>query len=987
MPDIRESYIGFGYQPAAAKLQQLMPNQVRRVLLVSSLYDSFILEEDGRLADLLGHAYKQRDLGYVPTMFQVTGGQAALEELKNSSYDLVVVVQRLGDMDPFTFGKKAKELKDGLPVVLLAYDTPELQRLRDMDDQSSLDRIFVWQGDGRILAGIIQYVEDARNAAHDTELLGLKNILVVEDSVRFYSAYLPLIFDELWGQTARLLQENLTYTQRALRQRARPRVLLATDFEQALKMLQEYSGHLLGLITDVRFPRDGVENPEAGLELVKRVRQSDPHLPILVQSSEPAIRDRLPPYGVTYLDKNTPTLHADFRAFLLECLGFGDLVFSEGGQEIARLSTLSDLSFVLDRLPDHVLRDRLADGSIVRWLMARTELDLAGVFAAAAGFELADAKAVRQRIARSIYDLRSLSHRGSLVSFTRSFFKDPALFSRIGSGSIGGKARGLAFIDKVLTDKLEPGKFPGVGITIPKTVVLGTDVFDAFIKDNGLLSYALGEGSDVRIANRFIHSDLSARVVGDLRDFIAEIKNPLAVRSSSLLEDALYQPFAGVYATKMLPNNQPDTDARFLNLVNAIKFVYASAFFQQAKAYIEATGHRAEEEKMAVIIQEVVGRKRSGRFYPDFSGVARSYNYYPVGHAKPEDGVVNLALGLGKTVVDGGLSLRFTPAYPQILPQFNTVKDMLDNSQRHFWAIDMQHPASTAFAEEDQYLARLDLAAAESDGVLDFLASSYDHESDCLRDGLTHPGPRVISFAHILKNEVMPLAKVLDFLLRTAEQAMGCPVEMEFACCLDPKNALPAGFGFLQVRPLVVSDELVRVDLAGHAAGELFLYSSQVLGNGVVKDLADIVYVRPGGFSAARTPDIAREVARLNQRLRAEDRHYILIGPGRWGSSDPWLGVPVNWSQITNVRSIVEVSLPGFVIDPSQGSHFFQNMTSLRIGYFTIPLDPAQGKLDWQWLESLPAVEETEHVRLVRLEQPLEVRIDGRSGRGLVLKG
>lgn len=963
-----------------------MPFQVRRVLLISSLYDFFIMEEDGRLQDVLGQAYKSRDLGYVPTIRQVTGGQAALDELSKNGYDLAVLVQRLGDMDPFEFAKRAKEAAPGLAVVLLAYNTPELDRLVERPDVRVLDRIFVWQGDGRILSAIIQHIEDARNAAHDRDLLGLRSILLVEDNPRFYSTYLVDLYDSLHRLTGSLLSEDLSYTQRSLRQRARPKVLLAVSFEEAEAEVGQHGDSLLGVITDVRFKRSGIEDPTAGLELAKLIRRSHPNLPILIQSSEPAIETVAAELGASFLDKGSPSISAGIQAFLNSRLGFGDLEISDGSGTSYRLSSPQDLNFVLERAAGDLIQRCLSDGSLVRWLHVRTELDLVQLFSQAEGFALSQTEEVRKNLLRSMADLKALSHRGSLVPFTRSFFRDPALFSRIGGGSIGGKARGLAFIDRVLNEKLGQDMFPGVQVSIPKTVVLGTDIFDAFIQENRLLDFALSETSDVRIVNRFIHADLSARVVGDLRDFIAEARTPLAVRSSSLLEDALYQPFAGIYATKMIPNNQADTDARFLSLVNAVKFVYASAFFQRARAYIEATGHRPQEEKMAVIIQEVVGRRRGQRFYPDFSGVGRSYNYYPVGHAKPSDGVVNVALGLGKTIVDGGVSLRFTPAYPQVLPQFGTSRDMMDNAQRRFYAIDLSQSASTAFAEEDQYLVQASLDVAEADGALDFLASTYDFESECLRDGLTSPGPRIISFAHILKNEIMPLAPLCDFLLRVSEEAMACPVEIEFACVLDPKTAVPASFGFLQVRPLVAPEELVRVDLNNIERSRLLLYSDQALGNGTIKGLCDIVFVRPEGFDASHTPEIAREVGVLNARLKKEDRHYLLIGPGRWGSSDPWLGVPVDWSQITNVRTIVEVSLPNMNVDPSQGSHFFQNMTSLRIGYFTVPQDPARGHIDWPWLESQPLLERTDHLSLVRLAQPLEVRIDGRTGRGLILK-
>jgi hypothetical protein len=556
----------------------------------------------------------------------------------------------------------------------------------------------------------------------------------------------------------------------------------------------------------------------------------------------------------------------------------------------------------------------------------------------------------------------------------------------IGSGSIGGKARGLAFMDRILARYFDPEKFPGVTVSIPRTLVLGTDMFDDFMKENDLLPQAVADYSDSHMANLFIKASLPGKTVGDLRDFIKNVKVPLAVRSSSLLEDSLYQPFAGIYATKMLPNDQASDDIRFLNLVNAIKFVYASTFFRQAKSYIGSTPHRIEDEKMAVVIQPVVGKIHQDSFYPDFSGVARSYNYYPVGQAKPEDGVVNVALGLGKTVVDGGVSLRFTPAFAGILPQFTSIKEMFNFSQRDFYAIAMRHAASIAFLEEDQYLVKFGLERAERDGILQYLASTYSRENDAVYDGVSFPGPRIINFAHILKNEIFPLAKIVIDLLKLSSEAMNCAVEAEFAVTLDAENVFPAQFSILQVRPLVVQDELVKVELDDRKKEFAFCYSDRVLGNGVSQTVRDIVFVKPSAFDAAQSPQIAVEVDKLNSRLREGSIPYLLIGPGRWGSTDPWLGIPVKWSQISGVKVVVEASLPNMNVDPSQGSHFFQNMTSLRIGYFTVPLDRAHGFIDWPWLEALPPVSETPFLKHVRLAEPLTVMIDGRKSQGVILK-
>lgn len=963
-----------------------MPYKVRRVLLVASLYDAFMLEEDGRLPDLLGRAYKQRDLGYVPTLTRVAGGQAALNALQSAEFELVVSIMRLGDMDPFTFGRKVKDIRPGLPVVILAYNTPELQRLMEADDRSAVERIFVWQGDGKILTGIIQYIEDLKNAEHDTRLAGVQNLLIVEDSIQFYSAYLPLLFDELWDQTDRILQEGLTYTQRALRQKARPKVHLATDFEEASRVYHQFKGHLLGVITDVRFPRDGRPDPEAGLDLARMIRGEYPHLPILIQSSEPGTDDPARLLDVEFVAKSSKTLVNELRENLLR-FGFGDLVFLDTGQhEVGRVTSPAALAATIDHLPDDVLLESMRRGDIQRWLLARTEFELAKALDSPPIAGTQDPPALRSLIRQALADSRQKSREGSIVPYSRAFHEEQVRFSRMGGGSIGGKARGLAFINRVLAANLREDEFPGVALAIPRTLVLGTDVFDAFIRDNHLLDFAANETSDRRIASTFIQADFPVTLVGDLRSFIRQVKVPLAVRSSSLLEDALYQPFAGIYATKMLPNRHFDDDSRFRELAAAVKLVFASTYFRTAKAYIESTNHRIEEEKMAVIIQEVVGQQHGDRFYPHFSGVACSYNYYPVSYAKPQDGVANLAIGLGKTVVDGGFCLRFTPAFPRVLPQFGTVTDMLDNSQREFYAITMKETFSKALDDEDEYLLKLPVSVTERDGTLTWIGSTYNRENDRVYDGISSPGPRIVNFAHILKNEVFPLSKILQKLLRMAEDAMGCPVEMEFAVTLGSREALPARFGFLQVRPLVVSDELVQVNLAEHSAGAAIGYSDKVLGNGVIKTVADIVFVKPGTFDAAKSPLIARQVDQLNARLRSERRPYLLAGPGRWGSSDPWLGIPVNWGQINGVKVMVEVSLPNMNVDPSQGSHFFQNMTSLRIGYFTISHEGRDTFLDWPWLESQPVAEETEFLKHLRFDTPIEVQIDGRNGHGVILK-
>jgi CheY-like chemotaxis protein len=964
-----------------------MPYQVKKFLLVASLYDYFMLEEDGRLQELLLKTYQQWNLGYIPQFLRINGGENALQVIKNEKFDLIIVVMRLGDMDPFTFGRLVKEIDPLLPVIGLAFNTPELKRLLEIDDGTAVERIFVWQGDGRILLGILQYIEDRKNAVIDIQFGGFQSILLIEDDIDFYSSYLPIVFSVLRELTEQLLKDDLTFAQKLKRQNGRPRIQLATSYEEATAIFEHSKNNLLGIITDSSFPENKILNPTAGLMFVKKVLSVLPNLPILLQSSEPAAEVMAQKAGIGFLSKNSPTLLHDLKKFLSSSFGFGDLVIKDDRVAVeSRVININQLFSIVAGLPDIDLRKIVNRGDLDRWLRARTEFELANTIQVFISQTSGPVLELGGQLKKIIADFRTASHRGSIVAYSRYFHEDYSQFSIIGSGSIGGKARGLAFLDKILANNFDQGQFPKTEIAIPRTVVIGTDMFDDFIKENNLLTFAVENHSDNHIVNRFINASLPAKMVGDLRDFIKHVRVPLAVRSSSLLEDSLYLPFAGIYATKMLPNDQYGDDIRFLNLVNAIKFVYASTFFRQAKSYINSTPHRIEDEKMAIVIQPVVGTLYRDCFYPDFSGVARSYNYYPVGQAKPEDGVVNVALGLGKTVVDGGVSLRFTPAFAGILPQFTSIKDMFSFSQRDFYAVSMKHTASVAFLEEDQYLVKQGLERAEKDGVLQYLASTYSRENDAVYDGISFSGPRIINFAHILKNEIFPLAKILQCLLKLSSEAMDCPVEIEFAATLDAANVFPAVFSILQVRPLVVNDELVKVELAATQNEFALCYSDQVLGNGVSQIIQDIIFVKPTIFAAAKSPEIAIEVDNLNSKLRAENIPYLLIGPGRWGSTDPWLGIPVKWSQISGVKVIVEVSLPNLNVDPSQGSHFFQNMTSLRIGYFTIPLNSANGFIDWPWLEGQPALNETTFLRHVCLAQPLKVMIDGRKSQGIILK-
>lgn len=984
--DISGKIFSFSEDLFEPELHNLMSFKVRKVLLVASFYDYFMLEEDGRLTDLLGQDYKEHDLGYVPILQQIDDGESALKELETNDFDLVITLMRLKDMDPFVFGRRAKRIKPDLPVVILSYNKPDLQKTIESTDNASIDRVFVWQGDGKILVAIIKYIEDMKNARLDNEIAGVQSILLVEDSVQFYSKYLYTLYDELWYHIDRLLKENSTYTERRIRQRKRPKVLLATNYDEALDIYNSFKGNLMGIITDLGYPVDGERAPDAGLKFARLVRSEFPTLPILIQSSETNRRQDAEAINASFLNKNSPTLSEDFRHGLNDLFLFHSLVFRDKDcKMIARATDIPTFLKVLNSVPDDVIKFYLDEGLITRWMRSRTNFLLAEKVDEMPrdGAEGELRTRLSSTIRKHVWD----SYQGSISRYTPSIFKVFSNLCKIGNGSIGGKGRGLAFIDRILAAFFDKTEFEDIDVSIPPTVLIGTDFFEEFLFKNELHKFAIEEEhTDEEITRRFVGARLPDELQEHLSELVIQMTAPIAVRSSSLLEDTLYQPFAGIFITQMLPNNEPREEDRQKKLEDAIKLVYASTFFKQARSYIENTAHRVEDEKMAVVIQEVIGKQHGDFFYPDFSGVGRSYNYYPFGEAKPEDGTVNLALGLGKSIVDGGASIRYTPAYPGVLPQFANIQDMLSNSQKEFWAINLKDGTVNGIDKEDQFLLKRDISDAEADGVLDFIASTYSWDNDQIYDGIGRPGPRIVTFAHILKNEIMPLSRLLIDLMNLCEQAMGCPIEIEFAVNLDSQRALPARFGFLQMRPIVDKDELVEIRFEDYSKSSMLCCTDSALGNGVLKEIQDIVVIRPEKFDAAKTPQMAEEVGQMNMMLKDKERPYILIGPGRWGSTESWLGIPVKWGQIDGAKVIVEAALETMNPDPSQGSHFFQNITSLRIGYFSVPLQNDERFVDWDWLQQQKSQTETEYVKHILLESPVRVMIDGRKGSGIILK-
>jgi CheY-like chemotaxis protein len=968
--------------------QELMLHKVENILLVSSLYDSFILSEDGQLSETVLGKFLDLNLRHTPGLTRVSSGAEALALAEDRErFNLIITSMNVGDMDALTLARRVKEAGLPTPVVLLAYDNRELNDFIQQNDVSDIDRIFLWQGDVRILLAIVKCVEDQMNAAHDVGVLGVQAILVIEDRIRYYSSFLPMIYTELMQHSHNLLPEGINVSQKLLRVRARPKILLCTTFEEAWSYFTAYQDNILGVISDVEFPKNGVLERLAGAEFARKVRDLQPDIPVMLQSSFPENEALAGSVGASFLLKGSPTLLGQLREFMVERLGFGDFVFRlPGGTEIGRAADLKALETQLQIVPAESLGFHGERNHFSNWLKARTEFALAHKLRPRKVSDFPTLEDLRRDLIESIREYRQDRDRGIVADFDRNTFDASSSFSRIGGGSLGGKARGLAFVNLLLHEYRIRNRFKGVVVSVPPSVVLGTDVFDQFLERCRLRDFAIHCTDDEALVRRFLAADFGEEVRRDLASFLDLIRYPLAVRSSSLLEDSKYQPFAGIYATYMVPNNHPDPRVRLEQLLEAIKRVYASTFGSHAKTYLKSTPYRLEEEKMAVILQKVVGSPRGGRFYPDFSGVARSHNFYPISPMTTEDGIAAVALGLGETVVDGGACIRFCPRYPQHIVQFSSVKGILQNSQRHFYALRLDGGESPGEGLSSMTPIRFGLEAAEEDGALAPLASTYSPENDAVYDGLSRPGVRLVSFAPILKHGLFPLAEVLELLLKIGEEGTSSPVEVEFAVNLAAPSGAPKEFGFLQLRPLALSREFVELDLGGVEPGSLVCRSSSVLGHGKIEEIHDVVVVDFHRFERDRSREVALELARFNAELTESERPYLLIGVGRWGSADPYLGIPVTWDQIGGARVIVEAGFRDFRVTPSQGTHFFQNLTSSNVGYFTVNPDAGEGFVDWEWLERQPAVAEAGWVRHLRFHRPVVVKMNGKKNQGVILK-
>lgn len=964
---------------------ELMARKVREILLVASPYDAFILEEDGSLASRIINEYSGLNLSHPPRVTRTASAEEAVGLLAHRAFDLVLTMPFLDDMDACTMGRRIKDRRPDLPVILLAHSLRSLQPLPE--DRRGIDKIFIWTGNSDLLLAIVKSVEDRLNVATDTRKAQVRVLILVEDSPVYYSSFLPLIYKEVVRQTQAVLGSGLNEEHRLLKMRARPKILHAASFEEAQALYERYRDNVLGVLCDTKLPLEGRLDSQAGLHLLKRMRAEMFDLPLLMISCEPGNQPAAEGIPAVFLDKNAPNLLGEIRKFFLSHLGFGDFVFrAPDGAEIDRASNLAELEQKVARVPAESLRYHAERNHFSNWLMARSEISLGSTFRSVQASAFAHPEELRGYIRASLRRLRIMRQKGVVAQFDAARFDAEVMdFVKIGKGSLGGKARGLAFVAALLQQNAAIHEhFPEIVIRLPQTLVIATDAFEAFVERNHLADLAQEDLGDREIAARVVAAELPPELVRDLEAFLAQVRHPLSVRSSSLLEDAQFQPYAGLYDTCMIPNNHPDPGVRLAQLLRAVKLVYASTFYEGPRTFARTTAAQPQQEAMAVIVQELAGQTYGDFFYPAISGVAQSQNFYPVAGMRPEEGIAHIALGIGKTVVEGERTLRFAPRYPEVLPQFAGVQGMLDNAQRTFYvlpmALDAAEPAFGAMTN----LMRRRVEDAEEEPPVRMLASTFIPEENRIRDSGYLTGPKVLTFAPVLKYDLFPLPGLLRELLDLCRRGMGYPIEIEFAVNLQQDRRRRHEFFFLQLRPMVSGEHHLEVRITPADEAEAFCRSGQVLGNGVSETIRDIVFVKPEDFQAGATARMAEEVGGLNRALSAEQRPYLLVGPGRWGSADPWLGIPVKWRHISGVGAIVELRNAQLNVEPSQGSHFFQNITSIGIPYITVN-ENGDDRFDWEALRGCPVVQETEFLRHVRRERPLKLKIDGKSGRGVII--
>jgi phosphoenolpyruvate synthase/pyruvate phosphate dikinase len=964
----------------------LMNKRIYNVLLIATKYDSFMLEDDGRVDEQIFNEYTSLSLRYPPRFTQVTTEEEALNELKNRNFELIICMPNMDNRDIFAAASEIKVHYPNIPIVVLTPFSKEVSKRIANEDLSAIDYVFSWLGNSELLLAIIKLIEDKMNAPDDTASVGVQIILLVEDSIRFYSSALPHLYKFVLEQSQMFAKEALNDHQRTLRMRGRPKIKLARNYEEAVRIFDQYRDNMLGIISDMSFMHNGVKDPYAGYKFGQYVRKTGLIIPFVLESSEASNHVYAKELNASFIDKNSKSYPQDLKKKIMQRFGFGDFVIlnPHTKEEIMRIKDLKDLQKKVFQIPDDSLVYHLSRNHFSRFFYSRAMFPPAEVLKHVDVSDYKDMDEARKLIFDLIVQYRRMKNTGVVAVYQKDRFDEYSNFARIGDGSLGGKGRGLAFIGAMVKryPKLESDNF---AVNIPKTVVICTDIFDEFMETNELYPVALGDADDETILRYFLRASLPSRLIEDLMAFFDVVKSPIAVRSSSLLEDSHYQPFAGIYSTYMVPKIEEKYDM-LRTVSDAIKAVYASVFYKDSKAYMTATSNLIDQEKMAIVLQEVVGSRYNDHFYPTMSGVARSLNFYPIGNEKAEDGIANIALGLGKYIVDGGQTLRFSPRHPHSILQMSTMDFALRETQTRFYALDLKNMAE-AFSVDDAFnLVKLGLKDAEAEGSLKYIVSTYDPYDQIIRDGYYPGGRKILSFVNILQHDVFPLADTLDQILRIGQQEMGRPVEIEFAVNMDPSDHTRATFYLLQIRPIVDNKEIMDEDLSLVKNEETILSSTSVLGHGIVGDVQDIIYVKTGAFNSSNNQLIAYEIEKMNRSFTDQEKGYVLVGPGRWGSSDSWLGIPVKWPHISNARVIVECGLENYRVDPSQGTHFFQNLTSFGVGYFTVNPFKGDGWFDEAFLNAQPAVEETEYLRHVRFDAPITIKMDGKKSLGVVLK-
>lgn len=963
----------------------LMNKRIYNVLLIATKYDAFMLEDDGRVDEQIFNEYTSLSLRYPPRFTQVTTEAEALAELSNRNFELIICMPNMDNRDIFAAAKEIKIHYPNIPIVVLTPFSKEVSKRMAQEDLRAIDYVFSWLGNSELLLAIIKLIEDKMNAPDDTAV-GVQIIMLVEDSVRFYSSALPHLYKFVLEQSQMFAKEALNGHQRTLRMRGRPKIKLARTYEEAVRIFNQYRDNILGIISDMSFMHDGVKDPYAGYKFGQYVRKTGMIIPFVLESSEASNSVYARELGASFIDKNSKSYPQDLRKKIMQRFGFGDFVIldPQTKEEIMRITDLKDLQRKVFQIPDDSLVYHLSRNHFSRFFYSRAMFPPAEVLKHVDVSDYKDMDEARKLIFDLIVQYRRMKNSGVVAIYQKDRFDEYSNFARIGDGSLGGKGRGLAFIGAMVKryPKLEYENF---FVTIPKTVVICTDIFDEFMETNELYPVALSDVDDETILKYFLRASLPSRLIEDLMAFYDVVKGPIAVRSSSLLEDSHYQPFAGIYSTYMVPKVE-DQYEMLRTLSDAIKAVYASVFYRDSKAYMTATSNLIDQEKMAIVLQEVVGSRYNDRFYPTLSGVARSLNFYPIGNEKAEDGIANVALGLGKYIVDGGITLRFSPRHPHNILQMSTMDFALRETQTRFYALDLKNLAENFSVDDAFNLLKLSLKEADADGALKYIVSTYDPYDQIIRDGYYPGGRKIVSFVNILQHDVFPLAETLDKLLHIGQDEMGRPIEIEFAVNIDPNDSSRATFYLLQVRPIVDNKEIMDEDLTVVNNEDTILSSTSVLGHGIVNDVQDIIYVKTGAFNSSNNQLIAYEIEKMNRQFAEQEKNYVLVGPGRWGSSDSWLGIPVKWPHISNARVIVECGLENYRIDPSQGTHFFQNLTSFGVGYFTINPFKGDGWFDEDFLNAQPAVEETEFLRHVCFDNPIVIKMDGKKSLGVVMK-